>query len=210
MKTTPPLKGLLLGLVLGIPLAALFYFFWQFRLVPFIPFEIFDWNSRILPGGLITISIDIIVHIIRSFHLGQTAHTAKSIEHLLAYVSYFMLTAGAGLALGLLPRRAGKGSMTRGLAAGIALFLIIGIIEAMLGRLTFVSGALIAVSFIAWGIVLDLLIKKEKIGLARVGSSVVAATAVFFIAASFGARGRRRRAHTTPPGPPGAARTTTH
>jgi hypothetical protein len=35
VKTTSPFKGLLLGLVLGLPLAALFYLGRQFRVVPF-------------------------------------------------------------------------------------------------------------------------------------------------------------------------------
>jgi DMSO/TMAO reductase YedYZ molybdopterin-dependent catalytic subunit len=184
MKTASPFKGLLLGLVLGLPLAALFYLGWQFRLIPFIPFEIFDWNSRVLPGSLITTSIDIIVRIIRAFNLGATAHTAKAIEHLLAYVFYFALTAVTGLVLALLPERRGKAVFQRGLAAGIVLFLILCFIEASLRRLTFVSGLLLAAAFIAWGIILNLLISRGKINLLKLSGSVAASTAALFIAAS--------------------------
>ena len=47
MKSRPILGGLAIGLVLGIPLAALFHLGQQLGWTTFVPFDIFDWHSTV-------------------------------------------------------------------------------------------------------------------------------------------------------------------
>jgi len=42
--------GLLIGLFLTVPLAPVFYAGHRLAALPFVPFNIFDWQTRILPG----------------------------------------------------------------------------------------------------------------------------------------------------------------
>ena len=49
-----------------------------------VPFDIFDWFARILPGDVITVGIDAMVNIIDTLNLGSTSETAKLIEQLMA------------------------------------------------------------------------------------------------------------------------------
>ena len=51
---------------------------------PFVPFDIFDWMARILPGGLISFVIQIMVTIISALNLGDTSTVAKLGEQTIA------------------------------------------------------------------------------------------------------------------------------
>ena len=57
-------RGALLGGLTSLPLMALWYLGEQLAGLPFVPFDIFDWLARILPGDVITLGIDTIVRTI--------------------------------------------------------------------------------------------------------------------------------------------------
>ena len=74
-------KSLLLGAVLGtltsLPVIGLMYLGEQLAGLPFVPFDIFDWVARVLPGGLIAFVVQIMVSIITALQLGDTSTVAK-------------------------------------------------------------------------------------------------------------------------------------
>jgi DMSO/TMAO reductase YedYZ molybdopterin-dependent catalytic subunit len=78
------LLGALIGLILIVPVVAIFFLGDALLGLPFVPFDVFDWIARVLPGEVITFGIDIIVKTIRTFNLGETSSTAKIAEHLMA------------------------------------------------------------------------------------------------------------------------------
>jgi hypothetical protein len=69
--------GVLSGLFLTVPLVAIFYLGYRLAALPFPPFNLFDWQTRILPGSVLAKSIDTMVRIIGWFHETNTSGVAK-------------------------------------------------------------------------------------------------------------------------------------
>lgn len=161
--------GGLVGGLTSLPLLALFYLGEQFLGFPFVPFDMFDWLARVLPGDLITVVIDTMVWLINAFSLGATSDTAKRIEQLLA----LGLAAGGGAALGaglawVRPRLAGSWSAWRvGAVAGLAVAVAVLAAESSLGALTG-GNAIPAAIWLAllptgWGAILGALLAAEPV-----------------------------------------------
>ena len=56
MKMRGPLGGLMgamIGALLPAALIAVFYAGWRLADLPFVPFDVFDWTTRVLPGAVI-------------------------------------------------------------------------------------------------------------------------------------------------------------
>ena len=66
MRRQPLRYGALLGGVTTLALVALFFLGEQFAGLPFVPFDLFDWLARVLPGDVITLGIDGIVRTINA------------------------------------------------------------------------------------------------------------------------------------------------
>lgn len=72
------------------PLVALMYLLDKWLDLPFVPFELFDWIARVLPGPLITIGIDMMIDGIRFAGL-SVADAAKTAEQISAVLLFFVL-----------------------------------------------------------------------------------------------------------------------
>jgi hypothetical protein len=98
------------------------FFGWNVAGLPFVPFDVFDWLTRILPGPLIALGIGTMVSVIRTLHLGPTAETAKLAEQLTAIVVLFIagVVGGALLYVVLCAVRRPYG-IRLGLVVGIAI-----------------------------------------------------------------------------------------
>ncbi|MGH2542876.1 MAG: hypothetical protein ACRDIB_08770, partial [Ardenticatenaceae bacterium] len=119
------LIGAMLGALTSLPLMALFYLGSAFAGLPFLPFVLFDWLARVLPGDVITIGIDAIVKTISVLDLGSTSEAAKQLEQLMA----LGLVLGGGALLGfviawLRQRRIGESGKQIGAISGLAVFAI--------------------------------------------------------------------------------------
>jgi hypothetical protein len=82
--------GLLSGLFLTLPLIAIFYLGYRLAALPFPPFNLFDWQTRILPGPVLAKGISTMVRVIGWTHLTDTSRVAKLVEQSMA-VSEFIL-----------------------------------------------------------------------------------------------------------------------
>ncbi|MDE2856497.1 MAG: molybdopterin-dependent oxidoreductase [Chloroflexota bacterium] len=122
--------GALVGALLTMTLTSVLFLADQLAGLPFIPFDVFDFVSRILPGALLTFGIDMMVDIIIAFNMGETSAAAKTAEQLMGL--------GAFLALGLviiavfyaLLNR--SNTRARDLAPGLVLGLGIGAVMMMI------------------------------------------------------------------------------
>jgi DMSO/TMAO reductase YedYZ molybdopterin-dependent catalytic subunit len=114
--------GALTGAFLTAPLIAIFYLAWKLFGLPFVPFSIFDWVSRVLPGSVITFGIDSMVKLIRSLHLGDTASAAKVAEQGMAIVVFLVAGIIAGMLL-FIALRAWRG---KSYLAGIVMGAVAG------------------------------------------------------------------------------------
>ena len=93
------------GLVAGFAAIAVTYLGHRLAALPYLPFDIFDWLARALPGRILASSIDVMVGIIRGLRLGPTASTAKLAEQGLALVQFVVTWVVFGLILGIAGRR---------------------------------------------------------------------------------------------------------
>jgi hypothetical protein len=90
--------GALLGGLSSLPLIALSFLGEQWGGLPFVPFDLFDWLVRVLPGNVITTGIDSMVRLITLFGLGPTSAVAKRLEQLQG----ILLVIAGGVMVGLL------------------------------------------------------------------------------------------------------------
>jgi DMSO/TMAO reductase YedYZ molybdopterin-dependent catalytic subunit len=132
MKRTFIVRSTLLGGVISLIVTIVTFIGHLLAGLSFIPFDIFDWMARVLPGPLIAHVIDAIVATINRFNLGPTASTAKMVEQGIAVVQFIIFGLIIGLIIGLTSWRKPIRSSNLGLGAGIVLWLIAVIIDGYL------------------------------------------------------------------------------
>jgi DMSO/TMAO reductase YedYZ molybdopterin-dependent catalytic subunit len=105
MKRVSIIKAGFLGGLVGGAAIAVSYLGHRIISLPYIPFDIFDWLARVLPGRLLAFSIDAMVAVIRALSLGPTAATAKLAEQGMALVQFAVGWVIFGAVLGFVGRR---------------------------------------------------------------------------------------------------------
>ncbi len=78
MRISPWLWGAFLGAVTSLPLMALMFLASQLALVPFVPFDLFDWIARAMPGNVLAVLIDSMVKVILLLNWGRSATLPSS------------------------------------------------------------------------------------------------------------------------------------
>ena len=116
--------GAVLGVLTSLPLIALSFLGQQFAGLPFVPFDLFDWLARRLPGGAITLGIDAIVRAILALRLGPISGNAKLIEQAIALALVVIVGAIFGVLLALVLRRGSVVGWRAGSIGGFVLFLL--------------------------------------------------------------------------------------
>ncbi len=148
-------SGALVGVLLTAPLVAIFYAAWKLAGLPFLPFHLFDWTTRILPGRVITFGIDSMVRVIRALHIADTASAAKAAEQAMA-IAVFLATGilVAGVLFAIL-RAVGSRSRFPGVIAGVVLGLgSLVLLKGVGGARTVppaVAGGWVIAGFLGWG-----------------------------------------------------------
>lgn len=162
MRTTRRIglgAGLFVAAMVTAALIAILYFGWTVIGLPFAPFDIFDWMTRMLPGRLIAFGIHTMVAVIRGLHLGPTATTAKAAEQAMGIIGLFITVLVAGTILyGVIRVFQGRYAVGLGLAFGLALGMPMAFISHLAGKTATTPPAanvlwLVAV-FLIWGLVL--------------------------------------------------------
>lgn len=150
------LTGSLAGAMLTAALISVFYAGWKLAGLSFVPFDVFDWIARVLPGGVIEFVISIMVAVIQGLHLGPTSVVAKGIEQAIGILSVFVsgLIGGAVL-FALVHKLSGRFAYPLGLAIGIAAGLPALLISYYVGQTASAPAAFSAIwillSFLIWG-----------------------------------------------------------
>src|SRR5262245_32378199 len=89
-RTPRVLNGLLIASLVTMALVGTLFFGWSVAGLPFVPFDVFDWLTRVLPGRLIAFGIGTMVSVIRTLNLGPTSDIAKLAEQVMAIASAFI------------------------------------------------------------------------------------------------------------------------
>ena len=93
IKKPSILLGALVGALLTVALTSILFLADQAAGLPFIPFDVFDFVSRQLPGPLLTFGIDTMVEMIIAFDMGETSVAAKTAEQLMGLGAFLALGA---------------------------------------------------------------------------------------------------------------------
>jgi DMSO/TMAO reductase YedYZ molybdopterin-dependent catalytic subunit len=176
--------GLLSGLFLTLPLVAIFYLGYRLAALPFPPFSLFDWQTRILPGSVLAKGINTMVRVIGWTHATDTSRVAKLAEQSMA-VSEFILAGMAISALFFTFLRLGsrKAALRAGGILGVALGLAIAwasnLIEASSSVSPAVRSVWIVLLLVAWGAALGWVyqrLRRDQVAAAS-GESAAASAA---------------------------------
>jgi len=158
------LVGAWLGGLTGLVAIALSYVGEQLAGLPFIPFNLFDWLARTLPGSILTLTIDTNIRLVRLLNLGPTAAAAKQIEQLMGIG---MVLAGS-IVLGVIVALAMRGSAWPGWRLGMTLgalvFLATASVELSLrsAPLSAAAWLWLAVLTIGWVTVLGVALDGQR------------------------------------------------
>ena len=88
-------SGLLSGVLLSAPLTALVYLADKLAGLPFVPFALFDWIAKVLPGSVVTFGIDVMIDGMRMLGM-SVAGSAKTAEQIGATILFFLIGVGIG------------------------------------------------------------------------------------------------------------------
>ena len=116
--------GALVGGLLTMTLMSILYLADQIAGLPFIPFDVFDFVSRQLPGPLLTFGIDLMVDMIIALNMGETSTAAKTAELLMGLSAFLGL--GIVAVAALFWRMNRSNTQARNLIPGLALGLAFG------------------------------------------------------------------------------------
>ena len=146
--------GLIVGFALTCALAAILFLGFSAGL-PFIPFDVFDWVTRMLPGRLVIFGVETMSSLLQTLGF-SIKDTAKTTEHMMAVAGFLATGAAVGLVFFAVVRAADR-SRTWLLGVGTGLLFglpVLGIVLTINTSST--SPAVLIVpwvlaTFAAWG-----------------------------------------------------------
>lgn len=214
------IAGMTVGFLISFPWLVLMYagqrlFGWMH-----IPFEFFEFLSRILPGGLVTAAIESLITFVNYLGIGQTSAVGKLIEFGIAYIlAWFLLILMAGLYVVTIGKFNSRWWM-RGMLAGLVLgtlTILLGIWGGWGGSSPETGISWLLGTSLAWGLALAwgedrywLAISREQDPDRKRAITVLALGSAAISAIAFGLGRWINRASSTPeissnPVPPGTA-----
>ncbi len=151
--------GTIVGALLTAALIAIFYAGWRLADLPFVPFDVFDWTTRILPGAFIEFIISTMVTAIRVLHLGPTSVAAKIIEQAMGIVGLFITgVVAGGILFNVLRTLRGQYTYLSGLLLGVLAAIPSVLISSSLRKTTatlpLINALWIVFVFVSWGVAL--------------------------------------------------------
>jgi DMSO/TMAO reductase YedYZ molybdopterin-dependent catalytic subunit len=160
LKKPGILTGGFVGGLFSALLMAIFYLGDRLAGLPFVPFDVFDWVARILPGDVVAAGIGAIVAFIVTFGLEDTSAAAKFIEQLMALGMVLLGGVVTGIAVFRLLSLQSVGRMYRlgalaGIVAGAALALISADVNRTATAPPLLNAVWIVVLCAGWGLALS-------------------------------------------------------
>ena len=129
MKRSFVLVGAMFGLLTGLALMAVSYLGNLLVNLPFLPFDLFDWLTRHLPGSVVEAGIRTMVAIITALRLGPTASTAKLAEQIQALGLVAITGVVFGLVMGWVAATRRTWLASTGWVGGVLLWLGMALAE---------------------------------------------------------------------------------
>jgi len=136
MKRSFLLAGALFGFLTSLALMAVSYLGYLLVNLPFLPFDLFDWLTRHLPGPIVEGGIQTMVTIINALHLGPTDTTAKLAEQIQALGLVMITGVVFGLVMGWVAAVRQRWLANIGWVGGVVLWLGMVLAETNLPQAT--------------------------------------------------------------------------
>ncbi len=149
--------GALIGALLTLALTSILFLADMVAGLPFIPFDVFDFVSRNLPGPLLTFGIDVMVDTIIAMNMGEVSTAAKTAEQLMGLGGFLVLGIVVNvLFYGALNRGKTRArSLNPGLILGLgfgALMMLISLQVNLTATAAMVAQVIwVLLSFVVWG-----------------------------------------------------------
>ena len=151
--------GILVSALLVAALMGVMYLANKLVGLPFAPFDLFDWVTRVLPGPLVTFGIDLMIDMLRWMGI-NVADAAKTAEHLMALLQFFVGGIVAGVVFfGTMGRRGVKADLVAGIVMGALFGLPVIAISVAIGQSSvhpILQIVWLSILFLAWGLVISL------------------------------------------------------
>jgi DMSO/TMAO reductase YedYZ molybdopterin-dependent catalytic subunit len=155
--------GVLIGILLATSLMGIMYLADQLVGLPFAPFDLFDWMTRVLPGPLVTFGIDLMIDILRGLGV-NVADTAKTAEHVMALSQFFVGGVfAAAVFFSVVGRRGTKADPVAGIVMGALFGLPVIAISVTVGQSPvhpLLQILWLSLLFLVWGLVLSLAYRR--------------------------------------------------
>jgi DMSO/TMAO reductase YedYZ molybdopterin-dependent catalytic subunit len=150
------LAGSLVGVMLTAALLAVFYAAWQVVGLPFVPLDLFDWITRILPGPILAFAINHMVASIRALNVGPTFVIAKAVEQAMGIMILFVAgVIGGGVLFGIVYKLRGRYAYLLGLVLGAVLGVPVMLISLSAprtaGAAPVINALWIIIVYLFWG-----------------------------------------------------------
>ncbi len=155
--------GVLVGFLLTAALAGIMYLGDQLFGLPFVPFDLFNWMARELPGNLVTFGIDLMIDTMLFLNI-NVADAAKTAERAMAIVMFLAGGTVAGtLYFAVLSWRKAQADLFSGLIMAalyglpqiaVSLFITQSPVN------VFVQALWLGALFLAWGIILSMIYRR--------------------------------------------------
>ena len=148
-------SGLLSGVLLSAPLTALLYLADKLAGLPFVPFALFDWIAKVLPGPVVTFGIDAMID--GMLMLGMSvAASAKTAEQIGATILFFLIGVVIGTIFMVVLKWRNAGPMfSYGLIAAAVFGVPMVAVSLPMGQSTadpVMTVVVLMVLFIGWGL----------------------------------------------------------
>lgn len=147
--------GALVGGLLTAPLVGVMYLIDQVAGLPFVPFALFDWITRVLPGPVVTFGIDLMIDAMRLVGM-SVADAAKTAEQVAAILMFLFVGVIAGsIFFPIMERRKADPRPSWGLIIGAVVGLPLIAVSIAGGQSTAhpaVTYIGLMVLFLAWGV----------------------------------------------------------
>jgi hypothetical protein len=153
------LTGALVGGLLITPMLVISALATQLAGLPFAPFDLFPAVRDILPGWLLTFTIDRMVDTLIAFNVGRLDNAAKVAEQGMAVLMVLALGVAVGAVFFGAMRRVPVTSVIPGLLLGVFIGIIMAVISLDVGLTATtpdaLSAAWLVVLFAGWGALLN-------------------------------------------------------
>ncbi len=159
MKRRAVAMGALAGGLLTAALTGVMYVANQWPGLPFVPFDLFNWMTRVLPGDLVTFGIDTMIDtfLFLGIDVADTAKTAERASAILQFLAIGVVLGAVYFAV--MNARGSRGERAAGFIAGGLVGLPLMAISLAISQadmIPLLSLAWIVGAFLVWGWLLNL------------------------------------------------------